>query len=884
MLDYCTAAVKRLDACRQLNAVKAEYYAKRNEYNQAVLKFQNQEVDSASPSQVASDADAELAKDGPSRALEPPPGPPPSAPDFEALIAALPPVPEPPGLDAPEILPMLYKQACDSCGAPYLPPAPASSRITWGTGRAVGASSSEQGSTAQEAVIAALKPRLELLYATLSYDVDTEEGERGEAGGTSGGGAGGVDSIADANKAVSEYLHDLGIDAAFLEQVLVSTPCCTAEGVPCKAGSSAGTAAGGAAGGTAKRKASSAVEEEGEGGGGGGEQRLVAMRQDARELAPLTKTLDGGWGGFTPLTGYVYDPAMLLHEEPQRPWSKKVAPLQLHGAPQPAMPIPPHPERPDRLRAIAQHLVAHGLLQRCLRIRCRPVLDEEVSRVHEAQHVQAIHELPGKIEEGGGAYVFDGGDTFANEHTYNAALLAAGSLVELTEAVCRGTIDRGVALIRPPGHHAEPDRAMGFCLFNNVAVAAAAARKRFGCRRVLILDWDVHHGNGTERQFYEDPSVLFISLHRYDHGNFYPGTGHIENVGRGAGEGYNINIAWNGGGTGDAEYMMAFDDVIMPVATAFAPDLVLVSAGFDAARGDPLGGNDVTPAGYAHMTHRLLSLAQGRLVVALEGGYNLTSISRSMEAVVRVLMGASPPPLLDVPKHIHAPSEGSSVGGGSGSAGYITPASLPGFTTPLDPLDAQEWAQEDEQLQEMFEGDSRSTVLQRLAPRARALSSIARVLHTLSPYWPVLKGKYSAYSQHIVARMQEEAAKVQAAAAASAAGDGVGGDGAVRSTSLAPASFLSAFLAKGKGKGPLHKGEGEEHEGEGDEEGDDGDDEDDMDEDDDEEDGEEDGYEDEEGGGEGGGYEDDDEASKEEEGQGAPTHKRAKYEEAKEES
>ncbi|KAJ1493209.1 hypothetical protein T484DRAFT_1610676 [Baffinella frigidus] len=180
---------------------------------------------------------------------------------------------------------------------------------------------------------------------------------------------------------------------------------------------------------------------------------------------------------------------------------------------------------------------------------------------------------------------------------------------------------------------------MGFCFFNYVAAAAAVAKSEFGLKRVLILDWDVHHGNGTEKMFINDPSVLYISLHRYDDGSFYPGTGPAEEVGVREGAGYNVNIPWPHSGMGDAEYLLAFERVVMPIARSYNPELVLVSAGFDAAHGDPLGGCNVTPYGYGQMTNMLRGLAGGRMVVALEGGYNLRSISRSMEAVVRVLLG-----------------------------------------------------------------------------------------------------------------------------------------------------------------------------------------------------------------------------------------------------
>jgi histone deacetylase 6 len=179
---------------------------------------------------------------------------------------------------------------------------------------------------------------------------------------------------------------------------------------------------------------------------------------------------------------------------------------------------------------------------------------------------------------------------------------------------------------------------MGFCLFNNVAVAARAAQER-GARRILIVDWDLHHGNGTQTAFWDDRDVLFFSAHQYP---FFPGTGAADEVGTGAARGRTINVPWPSG-CGDAEYLAAFDRVLLPIARVFFPDLVLVSAGFDSAQGDPFGSMRVTPAGYAQMTARLRELAGGRLVLALEGGYNLTAISRSTDACLRILLGEDPP-------------------------------------------------------------------------------------------------------------------------------------------------------------------------------------------------------------------------------------------------
>ena len=215
---------------------------------------------------------------------------------------------------------------------------------------------------------------------------------------------------------------------------------------------------------------------------------------------------------------------------------------------------------------------------------------------------------------------------------------------EAALAVATGTCDRAFAVVRPPGHHADCGRATGFCFFNNAAVAARVALERGAARRVLILDWDVHHGNGVQDILYEDPRVLYVSLHRYGDG-FYPGTGAATEIGAGAGMGFNVNIPWEEKGLGDADYLAAFDLVVDPVAKSFDPDLVIVAAGFDAAEGDPLGGMRVSDQGYALMTERLLRLANGRCAAALEGGYGLTSTANAAAATLSALLGFAATPL-----------------------------------------------------------------------------------------------------------------------------------------------------------------------------------------------------------------------------------------------
>ena len=308
-------------------------------------------------------------------------------------------------------------------------------------------------------------------------------------------------------------------------------------------------------------------------------------------------------------TGLVFDERFLAHRAPYE-----------------------HPEHPGRLEAIWRRLEDEGLAARCRRIPAREASDEELCRVHTAAHVAAIARTAG-----GGFRQLDP-DTYTGPGSALAARLAAGGLVELSVAVASGECDNGLALLRPPGHHAEADRAMGFCLFNNVAVAARAVQAAGAAKRVLIVDWDLHHGNGTQNTFWRDPSVLYVSTHQFP---FYPGSGAVEEVGDGAGRGFTINVPLPAG-CGDAEYLAAFDRVLLPAARDFRPDLVLVSAGFDAAEGDPLGAMRISPAGYAQMTQRLIGLANGRVVLALEGGYDLEAIAASAAACLRVLLGEAP--------------------------------------------------------------------------------------------------------------------------------------------------------------------------------------------------------------------------------------------------
>jgi acetoin utilization deacetylase AcuC-like enzyme len=309
--------------------------------------------------------------------------------------------------------------------------------------------------------------------------------------------------------------------------------------------------------------------------------------------------------------------------------------FQAHAAPY------EHPERPARLAAIEARLRAAGLFSRCRRVPAREASREEVLAVHDPTLVELVESTAAR------PFSQLDPDTFANAHSALAARLAAGGLVDLTLEVLGGRLAGGFALLRPPGHHAERAQAMGFCLYNNVAIAAAAALAA-GASRILIVDWDLHHGNGTQDIFWNEPAVVYFSTHQAP---LYPGTGAVDETGGPDAPGHVVNVPWSPG-RGDADHLAAFDRVLLPIARSFSPDLVLVSAGFDAARGDLLGSQLISPGGYGAMTARLLGLAGGRVVLALEGGYELGAISASAEACLRVLLGdLAPAPEPGPPSH-----------------------------------------------------------------------------------------------------------------------------------------------------------------------------------------------------------------------------------------
>ncbi|XP_011242215.1 histone deacetylase 9 isoform X3 [Mus musculus] len=348
-------------------------------------------------------------------------------------------------------------------------------------------------------------------------------------------------------------------------------------------------------------------------------------------------------------TGIAYDPLMLKHQ-------------CICGS------STTHPEHAGRIQSIWSRLQETGLLSKCERIQGRKASLEEIQLVHSEHHslLYGTSPLDGqKLDPRtllgddsrkffsslpcGGLGVDS--DTIWNElHSSGAARMAVGCVIELASKVASGELKNGFAVVRPPGHHAEESAAMGFCFFNSVAITAKYLRDQLNISKILIVDLDVHHGNGTQQAFYADPSILYISLHRYDEGNFFPGSGAPNEVGVGLGEGYNVNIAWTGGldpPMGDVEYLEAFRTVVMPVAREFDPDMVLVSAGFDALEGHtpPLGGYKVTAKCFGHLTKQLMTLANGRVALALEGGHDLTAICDASEACINALLGNEPGPL-----------------------------------------------------------------------------------------------------------------------------------------------------------------------------------------------------------------------------------------------
>ncbi|MBI2123160.1 MAG: histone deacetylase [Armatimonadetes bacterium] len=291
-----------------------------------------------------------------------------------------------------------------------------------------------------------------------------------------------------------------------------------------------------------------------------------------------------------------------------------------------------HPERPDRMRAIAARLEESGLADDLVPITPEPVEPDDLERVHRREYIDHVKTL---AATGGG--LLDP-DTMVSSRSEEVARLSAGGAVAAVSAVMNGPHRAAFAVIRPPGHHALPAHGMGFCLFNNIAIAAASAREQLGLSRICIVDWDVHHGNGTQEIFYRDRSVLFISTHQE---HWYPGTGAAAEIGEGEGEGFTVNIPLPAG-TGDEGYRLVFEEIILPVVDVLAPQLILVSAGYDAHFADPLGGMVLTAAGFRTLARLLVAAAErhnSHLAAVLEGGYSLSHLGHSVVATLEAFTG-----------------------------------------------------------------------------------------------------------------------------------------------------------------------------------------------------------------------------------------------------
>lgn len=308
--------------------------------------------------------------------------------------------------------------------------------------------------------------------------------------------------------------------------------------------------------------------------------------------------------------GIVYHPDYLIHTN--------------HG----------HPERKERLEAIRELLNEPDFHEITVMLEPEYADLSDITLVHSADHVNFIDSACKKNQD------FLDMDTYIVPESYRVALLSSGGAITGLKETMEGSARKVFALVRPPGHHAEKDRAMGFCLFNNIAIAARVAQRDFGLKKIAIIDWDVHHGNGTQNAFYEDDGVLFISLHQSP---AYPGTGHIDDTGNGKGEGFNINIPLSGG-NGDGDYLKIFQDIVVPVLEDYGPQLIMVSAGQDSHIKDPLAGMNVTEEGYFYMAAALKEVAresaEGRMLLCLEGGYHLEAQSKSVGKVIESLSRA----------------------------------------------------------------------------------------------------------------------------------------------------------------------------------------------------------------------------------------------------
>lgn len=292
-----------------------------------------------------------------------------------------------------------------------------------------------------------------------------------------------------------------------------------------------------------------------------------------------------------------------------------------------------HPESPERLRVIYKMLQDDDMRRKFLEITPRPATTEELELVHTPRYIQTVASTAGH------RLVMLDPDTYACAQSFEIAKLAAGGVLVAVDKVMAQEIQNAFAFIRPPGHHAEANRAMGFCLFNNVAIAANYCIKKYKLQRIFIIDWDLHHGNGTQHSFYERADVLYFSTHQFP---YYPGTGYLTEIGNGQGKGFTVNVPLPPG-PGDGEYSLIFEEILEPIAREYQPEIVFVSAGFDIYYQDPLGGMQVTPSGFAHLCRIILDFARdtcaGRVVFVLEGGYHLQGLRDSTKEVLKAMRG-----------------------------------------------------------------------------------------------------------------------------------------------------------------------------------------------------------------------------------------------------
>lgn len=309
-------------------------------------------------------------------------------------------------------------------------------------------------------------------------------------------------------------------------------------------------------------------------------------------------------------TGFVYHPDYLKHQTGEQ-----------------------HPENSRRLVHLLEHLQETELLQQLELIEPYNSSLKWIRLIHSPNYIKSIEEACKN-----GVEMLDA-DTTISRDSYNVALLAVGGVLAGVDAVIHNKVENAFCAVRPPGHHAEFERAMGFCIFNNIAIATRYTQKKHNLKKILIVDWDAHHGNGTQNAFYQDPTVYYFSVHQFPH---YPGTGKEDEIGEKEGTGFTLNMPM-AAGSGDLEYREAFQNILYPAAKKFSPDFILISAGFDGHKDDPLSNLNLTAEGYKYLTQIIMDLAkeccQGKLVSILEGGYNLKAFSESVEAHITALMG-----------------------------------------------------------------------------------------------------------------------------------------------------------------------------------------------------------------------------------------------------